>query len=123
MQNHAFVPRATPLTHAILVASVLSTQSCAMKFAASTIHVSKTPGLHITRTKPVMNAECGCSFSPSRASSFSEAAPSLVGRFKVCAVKNFEPRNKRKTNVKTSIEALTTRLSKKEESPVNAIEQ
>ena len=72
------------------------------------IHVSKTPRLHSTRTKPVINAECGCSFSPSRASIFSEATPSLVGRLKVCAVKNFEPRNKRKTNVKTSIEAFTS---------------
>ena len=53
-------------------------------------------GCAITRTKPVMNAECGCSFSSSRASIFSEASPSLDGMLTLLAVRNFAPRNNQK---------------------------
>ncbi len=79
--------------------------------------------LPITRTKPVMNAECGWNFSSMRFSIRLAALPSCVGAITVFAERNFTPRNSMNTKLNTSMDAFTRRLPKNDENPVNAIVQ
>ena len=80
-----------------------------------TSHVASTPILPMTRTKPTANAECGRNFPSMRPSSCSALEPNCVVAATVFAARNFVPRNKRKTKVKTSIAASTRCRSKNDE--------
>ena len=79
--------------------------------------------LPITRTKPVMKAECGRNFSSMRFSIRLAAPPSCVGAVTDFAVRNFMPINSMNAKLNTSMDAFTMRLPKKDENPVNAIVQ
>ena len=66
--------------------------------------------LPITRTKPIMNAECGCNFSSMRFSITLAGPPSCVGAMTDFAVRNFRPMNSMNAKLNTSMDVFTMRL-------------
>lgn len=106
-KNHRPVPSATPATQASLPGQSGATHSREMKLAARMIQNTSTPTLPITRTNPVMNAECGCNRSPRRSSMRWAAAPSGTGAATERASRNFIPRKSMKTKLNSSMAAFT----------------
>jgi hypothetical protein len=80
------------------------TQPREMKLAPSTTQPSKTPGLAIVRTNPVMNAECGCSFCSMRSSMrCSNASTAGIER----AMRKRTPKNNMNAKLNTCMAAST----------------
>lgn len=122
--NHIPVAAATPTTHASFPGQSGVTHSREMKFAARMIQNTSTPTLPITRTRPVINAECGCSRSSNRSSMRSAAALKRTGGSRTdLDSKNLNPKNSMNTKLNSSIAAFTYPRVKNDANPVKAIKQ
>jgi len=122
--NHAPVATATPPTQASFPGQSGVTHSREMKFADRMIQKTSTPTLPITRTRPVMKAECGCSRSSSRASMRSAAALRCTGGSRTdFDIRNLTPRNSMNTKLNNSIAAFTYPRVKNDANPVKAMKQ
>src|ERR1035437_9154155 len=129
-KNHRIVPVKTPATQASLAGFVSSTHSCVLKkalvlnsVADNATHAPSTPRFAATRTKPVANAECGCTFCSMRSSSFPMARSKGDAFDSKLENKNLNPRNKRNTNPISRIIVWAKPWSMNCEMPVNEIEQ